>query len=37
MGIKMEFVTMFHGVDTIMKQCGLEVACSNDFMGDGHP
>jgi hypothetical protein len=32
MGIKLEFFIVFHGVDTFMKQCGLEVACLNDFL-----
>jgi hypothetical protein len=30
------FVASLDSVDAIMKQCGPEVPCSNDFLGSGH-
>jgi hypothetical protein len=37
MSIKLTFVTAFHSMDIVMKQCDLEVAWLNDFLGSGHP
>jgi hypothetical protein len=32
----MEFVTSLDSMDVVMKQCGLEVPCLNDFFGGGY-
>jgi hypothetical protein len=32
----MAFVASLDSVDAVMKQCGPEVPCSNDFLGGGH-
>jgi hypothetical protein len=34
--IKLAFVASLDSVDAVMKQSGLEVPCSNDFLGGGH-
>jgi hypothetical protein len=36
-GINMAFVTVFHGMDIVVKQSGPEIAHSNYFLGGGHP
>jgi hypothetical protein len=35
-GIKMTFLTSFHGVNSIVKQCRPKITCSDDLLSSGH-
>ena len=35
-GIKLAFLTSFHGMNAIVKQCRPKITCSDDFLSSGH-